>query len=335
METIYLVTGATGHLGSAVVKELISGGEQNIRALAMPNDKAIPNLPENVGLTLGDILDVEALNQFFDTPQGFEVIVLHCAGIVSTSMKADRRIFDVNVGGTKNIVDICMKKGVKKLVYVSSIHAMPTLPHGQIMTETETFDPQTVIGPYAKSKAEATAYVKRAAERGLDATIVFPCGIIGPYDYGRSYVTQLIINFCRGGMPMGVRSRFDFVDVRDVAKGIIAAAQKGKSGAGYILGNREVSVPEMFELFHKTTGKRRTRFFAPMWLAKASVPFCALYYKLRRQIPLFNTYSLQTLSCNSCYSHERAANELGYKPRPFEETISDTIAWLKGQGRIK
>lgn len=334
MSTKFLVTGAAGHLGSAVVKELLEAGQKDIRVLVMPGDKSAARLPDDIEQVKGDLLDKEALSQFFDVEEDTEIIVIHCAGIVSTSMKQNKKIHEVNVGGTKNIVDMCAQRHIKKLVYVSSIHAMPTLPHGQTMTEIESFDPEKVIGPYAKTKAEATAYVKEAVRNGLNATIVYPCGIVGPYDQGKGNITELIIQYCKGKMPFGVKSRFDFVDVRDVARGIVAASQKGGNGEGYILGNRQVSVPEMFELFRRETGRPRTKFFAPMWLAKAGLPLTTLYYKLKHQQPLFCSYSLYTLGGNSNYSHAKASRELGYKARPFEETIRDTIAWLKGEGRI-
>jgi dihydroflavonol-4-reductase len=335
MSIKYLVTGATGHLGSAVVSELLASGLQDIRVLVMPGDPAASRLPAGLERTEGDILDSAALDRFFDVPHSEETVVIHCAGIVSTSMKFSRKLHDVNVTGTKNIVDRCAALQIKKLVYVSSVHAMPTLPEGRVMTEIDAFDPDKVVGPYAKSKAEATAYVSAAVKGGLNAVLVFPAGILGPNDYARSNnITQLILEFCRGKMPFGVKSRFDFVDVRDVARGIVAAADKGRVGEGYILGNRQVSVPEMFDLFHKETGMRRTRFFAPLWLCRAGLPVMSLYYRLRRQKPLFCAYSLQTLGGNSLYSHDKAARELGYRTRPIAETIRDTIAWLKGEGKI-
>ena len=335
MSVKYLVTGAAGHLGSAVVRELQESCARDIRVLVMPGDKTASQLPGSIELFSGDLLDQAALEDFFRAPEGTELVVIHCAGIVSTSMKASKKLYDVNVGGTKNIVDMCARKAVRKLVYVSSVHAMPTLPDGQTMTEIESFDPAKVVGPYAKTKAEATAYVREAVKNGLNATIVFPAGILGPYDHARSNnITHLIIQFCSGKMPVGLRSRFDFVDVRDVAKGVVAASQRGGAGEGYLLCNRQVSVPEMFDMFHRETGKPRTRFFAPIWLAKAGLPLAALYYKFKRQQPLFCSYSLHTLGGNSLYSHAKADRELGYRPRPFEETIRDTIAWLKGEGKI-
>lgn len=335
MLTKYLVTGAAGHLGSAVVSELLAAGCQDVRVLVLPGDHTAAALPDGVEQIEGDVLDLAALEKIFDVPYGTETIVIHCAGIVSTSMKFTKKLYEVNVLGTKNIVDLCISKNVKKLIYVSSIHAMPTLPRGQTMAEINCFDPDKVIGPYAKTKAEATAYVLAAAKKGLDAVIVYPCGIVGPYDFGQSNnITQLILQYCQGKMPVGLKSGFDFVDVRDVARGIVQATERGARGEGYILGNRQVSVPEMFALLQRETGNKRTRFFAPMWLAKAGLPLASLYYKLKHQRPLFCSYSLHTLGCNSCYSHAKAERELGYKARPFEETIHDTIAWLKTQGLL-
>jgi dihydroflavonol-4-reductase len=336
MNEKYLITGAAGHLGSAVVRELLEDGVRDIRVLVVPGDKAALKLPDGIEITTGDLLDDASLDSFFDAPEGTELIVIHCAGIVSTSMHFSKRLYDVNVGGTKNIVRKSLEKNVRKFVYVSSVHAIPTLPKGLLMTEVEDFDPARVVGPYAKTKAEATAFVRDAVKAGLNATIVYPCGILGPYDNALSNnITDLIIRYCRGKMPIGLTSRFDFVDVRDVARGVIAAARFGRRGEGYILGNRQVSVKEMFDLFHRETGHRRTRFFAPMWLAKAGLPFAALYSRLRKQRPLFCSYSLHTLGGNSLYSHVKAARELGYSPRPFQETIRDTIAWLKNDGIIK
>lgn len=333
MNEIYLVTGAAGHLGNVVVRELIAKGQQ-VRAFVLPKDEAVEKLPDGTKVCFGDVLDKVSLQRFFDVPEDAEVIVIHCAGIVSTASKYQQNVYDVNVMGTKNVVDMCRAKKIKKMVHISSVHAIPVLPGRQLMTEVDSFDPDKVLGPYAKTKAEATDYVLEAVKRGLDASIIYPCGICGPYDYGRGHMTQLLIDFYQGRLPMGIHGGFDFADVRDIATGVISCCIKGKNGEGYILGNRYVSVREMLGLFHEITGKKRTKIYVPMWLAKASVPFFTLYYKLRRQTPLYSSYSLHTLSVNSNYSHEKAARELGYTVRPFEKTVKDTFEWLKNEGRI-
>ena len=139
----------------------------------------------------GDVCNEESLEPLFATQDGEELIVIHCAGIVSIASGYHKIVYDVNVSGTRNVVDCCIKHHVKKLVYVSSVHAIPEKPKGEIITEISHFDPGQVVGLYAKTKSEATQIVLNAAAEGLDASVVHPSGICGPYDYGRGHITQL------------------------------------------------------------------------------------------------------------------------------------------------
>ena len=318
-------------MGYAVVLRLLEL-YRRVRALVLPGDKAGDRLPREVERVTGDVLDKESLGRFFRRSE--DATVVHCAGIVSTSSRFSKVIRDVNVDGTRNILEFCRSRSVRKLVHVSSVHAIPILPVGQTITEVGAFDPTRVSGPYAKTKAEATARVLEASRNGLDVSVVFPSGICGPYDFGRSHVTQMIIDFYQGRLPVGVQGGFDFVDVRDVAAGIASACEHGRRGEGYILANRYVSVPELLDLLRRSTGKPRTRLFVPLWLAEAFLPFCALYYRIRNQPPLYNSYSLHTLTDNSIFSHEKAARDLGYSVRPFEDTIRDTVGWLLREKRM-
>ncbi len=332
-KTIYLVTGAAGHLGGTIVRALCARGAA-VRALALEGDPAAQALPPAVALCYGDITDRGSLYRFFDAAGYDRRIVIHAAGIVSIASKMDRRVYDVNVNGTVNIVDLCVETAVDKLVYVSSVHAIPERPKGETMTEVDRFDPALVTGLYAKTKAEATRYVLEAAARGLDASVVHPSGICGPFDHGRGHITQLLIDYCSGALRVGVRGGFDFVDVRDVADGILACCEKGARGACYILSNRYFSVRALLDLFSRVTGYPPVRRMLPMWFAKATAGPAELYYKLRKQPPLFTAYSMHTLSGNALYAHDKAARELGYTVRPFEQTVGDAVRWLTEQGRI-
>jgi dihydroflavonol-4-reductase len=147
-------------------------------------------------------------------------------------------------------------------------------------------------------------------------------------------MTQLLLDYCHGRLPAAVRGGYDFVDVRDVADGIVSCCTKGKPGAGYILAGKYVSVSEMVEIFHTVTGRSKIKIFLPVWVAKAALPFFTAYYNLMKQPPLFSAYSLYTLTINSNFSHEKAAKELGYSVRPFVDTVRDTVKWLKAEGRI-
>ena len=334
MGILYIVTGAAGHLGSAVVRALRARGE-TVRALVLPGDAAAERLPKGTELQTGNILDCGSLAPLFDAPADAELRVLHCAGIVSTATKAPPLLHAVNVDGTRNIIRLCRERNIRRLVHVSSVHAIPYQPDGREIEEIDRFDPACIVGPYAKTNAEATTLVQDAAKSGLDASIVFPSGICGPWDYGSGHVTQLVIDYVRQKLPMGVKGGFDFVDVRDVADGILRCADRGRSGEGYILANRYVSVPEMFEIFRRFTGGAGTRLCVPSWLARAGIPLCALIDRAMKRPPLYNAYSLHTLSANAHYSHEKARRELGYVVRPFEDTIRDTIDWLRSEGRLE
>ncbi len=334
MERLYLLTGAAGYLGSNVARELVSCGA-NVRGLVLPGDKAIKKLPEAMELYEGDVLDRASLRGFFEAPAGTELYVIHCAGVVSIGWNYNKHVHAVNVEGTRNVVAQCVESKVKKLVYVSSVHALRELPHGQTITEESDFDPAKIKGFYGKTKAEASGIVMRAVrEQGLDASIVFPGGLCGPNDLAGGSVTQLLIDACRGRLPTGVDGGYDFVDVRDVAAGIVSCCTRGRKGEGYILANRYVSVRELLHCIHEQSGTREVRRMLPTWVACMALPFFSLSTAITKRKPLFTRYSLYTLKSNSNFSHEKAAKELGFKTRPLRETIADALAWLRKEGKV-
>ncbi|MDD3682147.1 MAG: NAD-dependent epimerase/dehydratase family protein, partial [Mesotoga sp.] len=315
-DQIYLVTGAAGHLGYTIVSQLVSEG-RHVRALVLPEDCLGSRLPPEIEIVRGNVLDKHSLDQFFKVPPGVQIYLIHSAGIVTTSLKYRQIVYDVNVQGTKNILEEAIKHHVKKMVYVSSVHAIPELPKGQVIREVEHFDKDLVYGMYSKTKAEATHAVLDAAAKGLDVTVVHPSGICGPNSHAFNYATQLVIDCWKGLLPMGVNGGYDFVDVRDVASGTISSCHKGERGECYILANRYISVKEIFSTFQEITGKKLPRLMAPMWLAKASLPLCSLYYKIKKRLPMFSSYSLYTLNTNAYFSSDKARLKLGYIPRPF------------------
>lgn len=328
---LYLVTGAAGHLGSVITRQLISNGKK-VRALVLPNEK---HAPEKAELYFGDVRNKESIRPCFENLDGRQLVVIHCAGIVSITSKFNQSVYDVNVTGTQNVVDLCREYRVLKLVYVSSVHAIPEKEKGTTITETDEFDPNKVVGNYAKTKAKATRYVLEAAKQGLNACVVHPSGITGPHDNGRGHMTTLIIDFYNGRLISGLNGGYDFVDVRDVAAGVIAACEKGKQGECYILSNRFFEVSEILNMLHEITGKRKIRNFLPCWFAKITAPFAELYYKILKQPPLFTTYSIYTLNSNALFSHQKSTSELGYTTREMKKTLSDTVQWLKENGRIE
>jgi len=328
---LYIVTGAAGHLGGAVAEKLYKQGK-TVYALCLPDEK---NPPKDVKIFSGDVRDAESLAMLFESCGKTPVIVIHCAGIVSIASKFNRNVYDVNVTGTKNIISLCEKYKVKKLVYVSSVHAIPERPKGEKIIEAENFSPGDVTGLYAKTKAEATQCVLDYAKRGFDASVVHPSGITGPGDYGRGHITQLVIDYCSGGLACGINGGYDFVDVRDVADGVISCCSKGRSGECYILSGHYLKIYELLNLLHEITGKRKIKNILPLWFVKLTAPLSELYYKILRQPPLFTSYSIYTLNTNANFCNEKAVNELGYKTRSLKQTLEDTVKWLKENRRLR
>ena len=325
----YLVTGATGFLGRAVAEELVRRKAQ-VHALVLHDDPCIHLLPKEVHTVIGDVCDKGSLSDFFADADS-RTCVIHCAGIVSVASRPGPRLYQVNVGGTWRVLRQCMAHDVGKMVYVSSVHAIPEKPKGCIITEDCEFSPGLVDGDYAKSKAAATELVFDAAERGLNASIVLPSGIIGPGDLQGGSFTSMARSFLAGKLPLAVRGGYDFVDVRDVANGILACSESGEPGKGYILSGCYVTIRRMLQLVGKAAKLKYRPICLPLGLARLAAP----YYErrsLRERKPLFFTpYSVSVLASNGQFSHAAASERFAYQPRPMEETLGDMTAWLLEQ----
>lgn len=319
-----VVTGGTGHIGNVLVRELVSSGE-TVRVVvpSFEDTSSIKDL--NLQIVNGDVRDLHSLIRAFEGT-GY---VYHLAGIVSIGSGRRRLIQEVNIGGTKNVIEACLQVKVKRMVYVSSIHAFTEPPHGTPITETKVFDPYRVKGQYGKSKAAATKEVLEAVKRGLDVVIVHPTGVIGPYEYKTSNMGQLIVDFMRRKLYAYIDGAYDFVDVRDVARGIILACKNGTCGENYILSGEQIAIRQILDILQESTGVKAPKFKIPMWLAKITGPFSELYYHILKQPPLYTTYSVSTIASNSLTSHKKASLELGYTARPIRDSIIDTVKWLK------
>ena len=324
-KTEYIVTGATGFLGGAVVRELISRG-RSVTALALPGDPLLPLLPEGAFVRFGDVTDRASLIPAFEGAEGCRVI--HCAGMVSVAAGQGEALGRINVRGTENIAGLCLEYGAKRLVYVSSVHAIPERPMGEVITEECRVSPELVHGAYAMSKAAANKKVLLAAEKGLDAGIVYPSGIIGPGDRGMGSMTVMLRSFLLGRLPAGVCGGYDFVDVRDAAAGAVSCADSGRPGEGYILSGRYASIKELLTLAGRLSGRRAPGLFLPRRLAGLTAPIFERRSIRRGEKPFFTPYSISVLGSNGNFSHKKASDELGYSPRDLSDTLSDTLRWL-------
>ncbi len=322
-----LVTGATGHLGLVLIKELLKQGNNEIRALLLPEDKS--NILDNLKIDIyrGDICNYESLLPAFNDVD----IVYHLAGKVSIK-DYDPELKKVNLDGTKNVIKACLKTGVNKLIYTSTVHVF--LPDR--FKEVNEYSPIKVDklkGEYSKTKALATLEVKKARERKLDTLIIYPSGLLGPQDYRISPMTRMMLDHLKGRLICSVEGSYDFVDVRDVAKGIITAVQSDKSNE-YILSGINISIEDIFRILDNIKKPFFRSFNLPLWIARMGIPFTFSYSKVTGCQNILTKYALDTLSSKTKFSNKKAKRELNFKTRPVERTIYDTFEWFKEHGLI-
>jgi dihydroflavonol-4-reductase len=318
---MWLVTGATGHVGNVLVRKLLERGEK-VRALILPGESREPISGLRVEAVEGDVMNVDAV---FESMRGVKG-VFHLAGVISIMPGPNPLVRKVNVEGTKNVIRAALEHG-KKLIYTSSIHAIQRVEDG-VIDESVPYDMNNPYGAYDRSKAEATLEVLHAAQTGLDAVVTCPTGVIGPYDFRGSMMGAVIHDAATAKPTLYVDGAYDFVDVRDVAEGLICAAKEGKRGESYILSGQKISVRYLLETVREVTGRNFFQMKIPFDLAKFAAMFTPMYYQLANETPRFTPYSLEVLKSNSNISHAKATRELGYHPRTLYESIRDAVKWF-------
>ncbi|MCR5649352.1 MAG: NAD-dependent epimerase/dehydratase family protein [Oscillospiraceae bacterium] len=322
MKTLFLVTGATGHIGSVIVGKLVGRGER-VRALVLPSEREFA--PEGAEICLGDVTDTRSLALFFDRSGFDRVSLIHCAALITIASKPDPKVWEVNVTGTKNVMRLALETGVDRAVYLSSVHAIPEKP-GEI-AEVDSFSPGLVYGQYAKSKAAAAQIVLDAARDGLNVSIVHPSGVIGPGDArGKNHMIRTIRAMARGRILVSPKGGYDFVDSRDVADGVLACERLGRRGECYILSGHYISVRDLLNAVRRFMGRRPLRAVISAGTAKLIAPLAErLGLAFGREPPLLTPCSAYTLNSNGRFSHEKATRELGYRPRDILVSIRDSL----------
>ena len=326
----YFITGISGFVGRNLVLAIKKRGPAHIYGLVLPNDPAFEFYKDDPDVTLveGDLCNEESVRSFLSLAKEGSYLI-HCGGRVSLYGHNDPKTMEVNFTGTKYVIDNALDKGFLRILYVSSVDALCPPKEGITYAPGE-YDPEHCQGIYGKSKAYGSQYVRKAwKEHGLPVVIVNPSAIIGPDDPFLSPMNDVLRRFALGKVPVATPGGYDTVDVRDVAEGSLLALEKGKLGESYLLVGNRVSVKELFEAFAKTTGRKAPKMTIPFFLLAIIAPFAEFFARLAKKRPLFSPLAVYCLSHNPVYDLEKAKNDLGYSPRPLQETSDDTYAWLK------
>ncbi|KPL17518.1 MAG: hypothetical protein AMS26_00005, partial [Bacteroides sp. SM23_62] len=231
--------------------------------------------------------------------------------------------------GTKNVLDAVRSSKVKRLLHFSSIHALVHQPLDQPLDEERPLAVSDQI-IYNQSKALAEQLVLHAVESGMDAVIINPTSVMGPNDFKPSLIGQAIIQLCKGKILALIPGGYDWVDVRDVVAGTISALENGRTGQSYLLSGHFKTLPELYKQIIMIQGKERRLPVIPFWLAEVGVPFLKAWARVSGNKPLYTKESVEILkTAHTNISCKKARNELGYKSRPFEDTLRDTINWFE------
>jgi len=320
-----VVTGASGHLGANLVRALIERRWQ-VRALVRQDTRALAGL--DIELFSGDVLDEESLREAFT---GADVI-FHLAGRISIVSWDRKEVEAVNITGVKNVVEACKSAGVKRLIHTSSFHAHKQEPLYEPLDESRSLLEPGRNPPYNYSKAEGERIVRAAIEEGVDAIIINPGGMLGPFDFKPSHFGSTLLSIAKGKLPALVNAGLCWVDIRDVAAGMINACEHAETGAKYMLSGKWVSLVQIAQQVANITGVKLTPVVLPIWIAKSSAPLATLLDRARGKRPLFTPIAIKELESNPNISYVKANRELGYEPRPLEQTLSDTVGWFQRNG---
>ena len=318
-----VVTGASGLIGANLVRALLTEqGSRQVRALVHHDVRALQGL--DLELVKVDLSDQASLTRAF---RGAE-IVYHLAASISLRMDTWDTLAATNWEGTRHVLAACQQCDVRRLIYFSSIHTRQQVPLDQPLDESRPLLDDPAAPPYERSKAAAEREIQQAAAQGLDVVTIIPTAVVGPYDFKPSYIGKALLLLARGHLPALVSGGYNWVDVRDVVSGTIQAARLAPVGASYILAGHWQSIPDVARQVDQITGRHLLRPVVPLKVADLAAPLMGHVGRLNGSQPLYTRAMLAALESNRLVSHAKAANELGYSPRPFQQTLEDTLAWL-------
>jgi dihydroflavonol-4-reductase len=319
-----VVTGGGGRLGNVLVRRLLETG-QRVRVLEPGNrPQSLEGL--DIDFVSGSVL---ASDDVAKALEGVD-LVYHLAAKIDLRPKKDPMMVPINVDGTRTVVEACLARGVR-LVHTSSHHAVVREPLEEPLTEERPLALDEKC-EYHRSKAVGETIVLDACARGLDATIVNPGSMIGPYDYEPSMIGAALIDMYFGRVPVLLELLSDYVDVRDVADGMIAAAEKGRVGERYFLTGDVIPIMEMVSLYGELTGAKVPTRALPLWFGWVLLPFALAGSAITKKDPFITADMLRASVSNAVVSRDKAHRELGYTIRPLRESLADAVEWYRQRG---
>ena len=323
-----LVTGGAGFLGSHLVAQLLDAG-QLVRVLERPGASA-EHLPlDRIELVSADIRDESAVREAARDCE----YVYHLAADANL-WRRDRGEFDsINRLGTVHVMRAALDNGAKRILYTSTESILSSRNSTGGAVEKRRLKASDMLGPYCLSKFHAEEEVFRLVEEGAPIIVVSPTLPVGPGDRGQTPPTRMSVAFCRGELPAYLDCRFNLIDARDVATGMILAMQKGRTGIRYLLGGENLRLSDWLTILGEEAGQP-----VPRWKVPYALALCVAWFSetwadyVSGKMPLATITGVRLTRRNMFFDPSASLKELGLHPRPIREAARDAVAWYRSQG---
>jgi dihydroflavonol-4-reductase len=320
-----LVTGSTGFLGSAIIRELLNDN-RDLKVLIRKGTNTTNIDDLNVEVAYGDLRDSDSILSALNGCN----ILYHVAAYYSLWDKDKKLIYEINVEGTRNILQAAKKKGLEKIVYTSTVGCIGLNKDSSPATENTFLDRTTLSNDYKKSKYLAEQVALKFAREGLPVIIVNPSTPVGPRDIKPTPTGKIILDFLNREIPAYLDTGLNLIDVKDCARGHILAEQKGIPGERYILGNQNMSLLEILITLEKITGLKAPRIKMPYWVALSAGWVCELISNhLTKNPPAVPLAGVKMAKYFMYFDSSKAVQKLGLVQNPVENALKQSVDWFK------
>ncbi len=323
------VTGASGFVGCHVVYALVKSGYR-VRALVRRNSRISHLVEAGCEIVYGDL---RSQRDVLAAMKGCQV-GFHVAADYRLWVPDPETMYEVNVGGTKNVLHAAVVLGLDRIVYTSTVGALGTTKNGTPATEETPVSFSDMVGHYKKSKFLAERVAEEFARKGLPVIIVNPSTPVGPEDWKPTPTGEIIVDFLNGRIPGYLDTGLNLIDVRDVAQGHILALEKGNVGEKYILGNENLTLENIFDMLERIVGTKIFRVKLPYYPVLLGAYINAGISKLFSVEPLIPLDGVRMARKQMFFNAAKAVKELGLPQTPVGGALKDAVEWYINNGYI-
>lgn len=332
-DVTYIVTGCTGYVGNVITKKLLKEG-CNVIGLAR-NEEKVKRVFKDKHPTIiyGDIRNKKDLEKLFIGKGPF--VIFHTVAYVSIGEGNMKELYDVTVGGTKNMIEVSLNHNIHKFFHISSTEAIPHKLKLSPDLSNYIPNPNKTRKGYNRAKSEAdVAILKAVKENNLPASLILLAGVLGPGDYSNTHMSQVMVDFINNRLPASIKGGYNDFDIRDFSDVLLNVIEHAKVGESYLFANKPDAINEVLQYVGEMYDKKIPPTL-PMWIAYVGLPFLWLWAKLTRKRPLYTLSSLASLKADTNFPLDKVEKEFNYRPRPLKETVQDHIKFFQENEMIK